>query len=184
MSNNEKHVYDGIEEENNPMPDWWIWLFIGTVIFGAIYWLHYEMGGGETSLQRYERLLQAHYENAEKSSLASIGSETEGSLELYMQHEGVMARGAQIYSEKCAMCHGNLLEGKIGPNLTDSFWLHGQGSRLDLLTVVRKGVPEKGMPPWDGLLKPNELKDVVAFIYGNIGSNPPDAKGPEGNEVK
>ncbi|AGH95441.1 cbb3-type cytochrome c oxidase N-terminal domain-containing protein [Pseudobdellovibrio exovorus] len=180
----EKHVYDGIEEHNNPMPDWWIWLFVGTVIFGVLYWLHYEIGGGETSKQRYERLLKAHYESSEKNAQSAIASETEESLMEYMQGESVLANGGQIYTEKCAMCHGPLLEGQIGPNLTDSFWLHGQGTRLDLLQVIRKGVPEKGMPPWEGLLKPAEMKDVAAYVYSKIGSNPPNPKVPEGAEVK
>jgi cytochrome c oxidase cbb3-type subunit 3 len=65
--------------------------------------------------------------------------------------------------------------------LTDKFWLHGHGTRVDVIAVIRKGVPDKGMPPWETMLKPDELKSTVAFVFSIKDSNPANAKAPQGN---
>lgn len=182
-NNEEVHVYDGIIEQNNAMPTWWIWTFIFTIIFGFIYWLHYTVGGGPTLQQEFAADVAQYEENLAKSQ-STVQVETEDSLEKYMKNETFILSGAKLFTEKCAMCHGLELEGKIGPNLTDKFWLSGQGSRLDIVHAITKGVPAKGMPPWEGMLKPNEIKNVAAFLYSKLGSNPPNAKAAEGVEVK
>lgn len=177
------HVYDGIVEQNNAMPAWWVWLFILTMAFGFIYWLHYTSGSGPTLLQEYEVALKQFQEEADRAA-SQVQAETEESLEAYMKNEMAISNGSGIYVAKCAMCHGDNLEGKIGPNLTDNFWIIGNGSRMDVLQTITKGSAAKGMPPWEGMLKPKEIKDVTAFVYMKIGSNPANAKAAEGTEVK
>lgn len=177
------HVYDGIVEQNNPMPEWWIWIFILTFIFGAIYWLHYQFGGGTTLQQEYSEAIRAHEQIVEKG-LAGAAVDTEESLTTYMKNEAAVLAGGKIFTEKCGMCHGANLEGKIGPNLTDNYWIHGAGHRLDIVEVIKKGAAAKGMPPWEGLLKPSEIKNVAAFVYSKMGSNPANAKASEGQLIK
>ena len=174
------HVYDGIIEENNPMPGWWIWLFILTMIFGSLYWLHYEIGGAPSLMDEYKVSLAAYKNQVDKNASSS---DTEESLTIYMKNEKSLLSGAAIFKEKCAMCHGENLEGKIGPNLTDKYWVIGNGSRLDILKVIQKGSAAKGMPPWEGLLKPNEVKDVAAYVFSKIGSDPKNAKAPDGTLI-
>jgi cytochrome c oxidase cbb3-type subunit III len=176
------HVYDGIVEQNNPMPDWWIWLFFLCIIFAFVYWLHYFTGNGPTLLEEYNVAMKKYEEVVAKGSSNQV--ETEESLMAYMKGETALTNGASIFTSKCAMCHGDKLEGKIGPNLTDTFWVTGDGSRQAVYHTIAKGSAAKGMPPWEGMLKPNELKDVTAFVYSKIGSNPPNAKAPEGIEAK
>ncbi len=176
------HVYDGIVEQNNPMPDWWIWLFFLCIIFAFVYWLHYFTGNGPTLLEEYNVDIKKYEEVVAKGSSNQV--ETEESLMAYMKGETALTNGASIFTSKCAMCHGDKLEGKIGPNLTDTFWVAGDGSRVAVYHTIAKGSAAKGMPPWEGMLKPNELKDVTAFVYSKIGSNPPNAKAPEGIEAK
>jgi cytochrome c oxidase cbb3-type subunit III len=180
--NGNKHFYDGIEEQNNPMPDWWVWLFIFCVIFSFIYWLHYVSGSGPTLQQEYAEALQKYHENVEKNTVPV--TETEDSLTAYMKSEMAIQEGAGLFAAKCAICHGAQLEGKIGPNLTDRFWTTGNGSRMNIVQTIKEGSPAKGMPPWEAQLKPNEIKSVAAFVYAKIGSNPGNAKAPEGTEVK
>jgi cytochrome c oxidase cbb3-type subunit III len=184
-SNHEQdvHLYDGIVEENNPMPDWWIWLFILCVIFSGIYFLHYASGSGLTLTQEYNQALKNYQADVDRISMTAQ-VETEDSLAAYMKNELALANGSALYSAKCAMCHGEKLEGKIGPNLTDQFWTTGDGSRLAIYTTITKGSAAKGMPPWEGLLKPKEIKDVASLVYSRIGSNPPNPKAPEGAEIK
>lgn len=180
---NENHIYDGIVEENNPMPDWWVWLFIFTVIFGFIYWLHYQFGGGPTLKDEYNMAMQTYEKKIAEGGKAQ-DSDTEESLAELMKNELSLTAGATLFNEKCAMCHGTQLEGKVGPNLTDNFWIHGTGKRLDIVDTIKKGVPSKGMPPWEGLLKPNEVKKIAVYVYSKIGSKPANAKTPEGQEIK
>lgn len=182
-ADSQPHVYDGIIEENNPMPDWWIWLFILTLIFGSIYWLHYASGGGQTLLQEYEAELINHQKKVAAAESAPI-RDSEAELLAYMQSEHAITDGAAIYSEKCAMCHGADLEGKIGPNLTDRYWLSGQGTRVDLVKVISDGVPANGMPAWKSMLSRSAVKNVAAFVHSRIGTNPANPKAPQGQEVK
>jgi len=180
---NEPHIYDGIVEQNNPMPEWWIWLFIFTIIFAAMYWLHYQVGGGPTLTEEYQQAMQ-EYKNDIEKNLPQIPVETEDTLTVYMKNEMALSEGSKIYAEKCVVCHGVNLEGKIGPNLTDNYWVNGNGSRLSLVGIISKGSAAKGMPPWESLLKPGEIKNVATYVYSKIGTHPPFAKAPDGIKVK
>ena len=70
----------------------------------------------------------------------------------------------------------------IGPNLTDDYWLHG-GTLPEILHTVAEGVPAKGMPGWAKLLKPDQVTAVVAYLSTLRGTNPPNAKPPQGDLV-
>lgn len=176
------HVYDGIEEEDNPLPSWWLWSFLLTVIFAFLYYTHYEISKAGPSLQ--DEFTQAMDELEKHKASAPRPTETEESLLAAMGAESLLSLGQTTFDGKCAACHGNQLQGVIGPNLTDNYWLHGKGSRLDILTVVRTGIPEKGMPPWESMLSRDEQYGVVAYILSKHGSNPAGAKAPEGTEIK
>lgn len=177
------HIYDGIVEQNNAMPAWWVWLFILTIAFAFVYWIHYMSGSGPTLIQEYNQALKQYQQDVEKSA-GQAQVETEESLMAYMKGEAAIMNGAGIFGAKCAMCHGENLEGKIGPNLTDSFWSTGDGSRVAVLHTIAKGSAVKGMPAWEGMLKPKEIKDVASFVYSKIGTKPANPKAPEGVEVK
>ena len=181
--NNEKfHEYDGIVEHDNPLPTWWLWTFFLCIIFAALYYIHYQFGGGLTLSQELD-IAMKDLEKSKAQIVASAPLETEDSLQEAFGKGGVVELGAATFQGKCAACHGQELQGLIGPNLTDRFWLHGKGTRLDIVKVVRDGVPDKGMPPWGPVLKKEELYAVAAFILSKKGSNPAGAKPPQGEEV-
>lgn len=171
------HDYDGIQEFDNPLPMWWLWTFWGTIIFAAIYYVHYTFGSGPTLKQELDTDI-AEIETLKKSAVPTT---TEDLATVIHDQEKIKA-GMQLYKEKCAACHGDTGEGKIGPNLTDNFWIHGGGTPQDILTVIQNGVLEKGMPPWKDQIKPAELNTLVAYIISTRGSAPVNAKGPEGTE--
>lgn len=177
----EGHVYDGIAEEDNPLPTWWLWSFLLTVIFAFIYYIHYEVSKAGPSLQ--DEFTQAMQELEKHKASAPRPTESEESL-LAAMGTDIIALGKTTFDGKCAACHGNNLQGVIGPNLTDNYWLHGKGTRLDILTTVRAGVPAKGMPPWEAMLSRDEQYGVVAYIVSKFGSNPAGAKAPEGAQVQ
>lgn len=176
------HDYDGIREYDNPLPTWWLWTFFLTIIFAFIYFVHYQFGGGAT-LQDELVVAMANLEKAAAQHAPAI-TETEDQLAEAMKAPQMMELGATAYTGKCAACHGPELGGLIGPNLTDKFWINGKGTRLDIAHLIRKGVPEKGMPPWETLLSREEVYGLTAYILSKVGTTPANAKAPQGEEVK
>jgi len=174
------HSYDGIQEYDNPMPTWWLATFIGTVIFGSLYWLHYEVAGGPTLQDE----LNADLEKIEAVHLTNNNTaESEEELLEGLNSREVLANGKIVFQSKCASCHGNELQGIVGPNLVDDYWIHGKGRITEIHNVVVKGIPDKGMPTWENILSPDDLKSVTAFIVSQHGTNPANPKAPQGDKV-
>lgn len=176
------HNYDGIKEFDNPLPTWWLMTFYGTIIFAFLYVVHYESGSG-LSMKKELELALSQIE-AVKASAPSVVTESEESLIEKSKDPQMLAVGAEVFNSKCASCHGNELQGLIGPNLTDNHWIHGKGKLRDIMMVVKNGQPDKGMPPWDGILKNDEMLAVTAYIHSKHGTNPPNPKPPQGDAVE
>jgi mono/diheme cytochrome c family protein len=94
-----------------------------------------------------------------------------------------LAEGKTIFETNCATCHGKNGEGGIGPNLTDDYYLHGKGMTNTVHTITN-GVPVKGMISWRGILKEDQIKKVASYILTLYGSNPPNAKAPQGEKIE
>ncbi len=88
--------------------------------------------------------------------------------------------GHKIYVQNCAACHGQKGEGIIGPNLTDKYWLHGDGSFSAIVKVIQDGVPTKGMISWKPVLPEESLLQAASYVYSLKGTNPPNGKAPQG----
>jgi cytochrome c oxidase cbb3-type subunit 3 len=174
------HDYDGIQEFDNPLPMWWLTTFFVTIIFGFVYWIHYSFGGGPSLADELKTELSV-VEAAKKKNPAPL--ESEQMLVALLTDKAALEKGQVVYSEKCLACHGPQLQGLIGPNLTDDFWIHGKGKAVDIALVVRKGVLEKGMPPWEGQLTDEQIRAVTAYVASQRGTNPPKAKAPQGERV-
>lgn len=170
------HQYDGIKEYDNPLPNWWLVTFFGTIIFGFVYLVHYTVGGGSTQVQELA-------EEMARLPKGTSQSWSEDELKAKLNLTENQQSGAIIFSQKCASCHGVEGGGIIGPNLCDSFWINGQGTRVGIVSVISKGVLEKGMPSWEALLTQDELIQVSSFVYSLNGKKPQQAKAPEGTEV-
>ena len=95
----------------------------------------------------------------------------------------LIAAGEAKFHTTCAVCHGEKAEGKVGPNLTDKFWIHGKGTLADIYATIAQGVLEKGMPSWALTLQPDELKALAIYIGTLRGRNVP-GKEPQGNPVE
>lgn len=170
------HDYDGIKELDNNLPNWWLFLFIGTIAFGVIYYAYYESGVGLFPAQELEIAL------AELESLKKGGPlYTEESLNSRFTEE-LSTQGLAIFSTKCAACHGSKGEGLIGPNLSDKSWIHGKGTNIDIVKIISNGAPEKGMPPWVDMLTEQELLSVAAYVASVRGTFIPGGKPAQGNE--
>jgi cytochrome c oxidase cbb3-type subunit 3 len=110
-------------------------------------------------------------------------AESEDELEKLAAQSSIVNQGREVFGSKCAACHGADLQGIIGPNLTDEYWIHGKGTLTDIALVVRSGVLDKGMPSWKEQLKTDEVQAVVVFVASRRGSHPANPKAPQGDKV-
>ena len=177
------HRYDGIREYDNPMPGWWVWIFIGGIVFSIYYVIAFygfdaidsytdDLNQSLTELQQVRDAHAAENPSTiDEATLASLVDSPES-----------VAQGATLYSQQCAVCHGAQGQGVIGPNLTDNYFIHGS-TNVDMYNIISVGVLDKGMPPWDGVYTENERAQLVAFILSLYGTNPAGAKAPQGEEA-
>ena len=179
----EDHEYDGIKELNNPLPGWWLMTFYITVIFAVIYFAYYQLFGGPTLDQELKTQMSSIKAVQEKTEEAEEVKTQADYLALVSSPEAI-AKGKAEFLAKCMPCHGDKGQGIIGPNLTDDYWIHGDGTIPAILTVMNTGVPEKGMPPWKGVIPPDLQEDVAAYVYSIHGTNPPGAKAPQGEKIE
>ena len=91
-----------------------------------------------------------------------------------------LAKGKEIFTTTCWPCHGKLGEGGVGPNLTDNYWLH-KGSLNDIYQSIKHGYPDKGMQAWGKTFSAIEINDLAGYIKTLKGTNPPNAKAPQGD---
>ena len=176
------HELDGIREYDNPMPGWLMAIWWGSLIFAAAYLIFYALSFGEGSME-------AEYRGETEKALASVQTYFDANplvppsaaqMLAGANDPAVLQAGAARFARSCAACHGEKAQGLIGPNLTDDRWIHG-GSVEQIFQTIAKGWPAKGMPPWGRALRPEELSALVSYVRSLQGSNPPNARPPEGD---
>ena len=178
-----EHNYDGIQEFDNPMPRWWVYLFWATIIFSILYFFNVPgFGVGKGRIADYDRDIAAAASADAKRKAAQPAGASGEQLAAMTKDASVVALGKQVFGQNCAACHRADAGGQIGPNLADDYWLHG-GTLEQIHKTVVDGVLEKGMPPWGKVLKPNQVDAVVAYVYTVRGTNPPNPKAPQGDLV-
>lgn len=165
------HVWDeDLRELNNPLPRWWLWLFIITVIFGLVYLVLYP------GLGTYRGTLHwsSSAEHAEQSKANAARIETAlapfsaRSVSELSTDAAALNVGRNLFLNNCAACHGSDGGGAPGfPNLTDKDWLWGGDPDTILATISngRTGV----MPPWGEVLGPRGVEDVLSYVLGLSG---------------
>jgi cytochrome c oxidase cbb3-type subunit 3 len=180
------HSYDGIRELDNHLPPWWKWLFYGSIAFSVVYLIVYHVTGTlPLSGDEYKREL-AVAEDQVRRYLASQPQAVidENTLEYTADPEAIEKGKTVFINNNCGGCHRNDGGGNaIGPNITDEYWLHG-GSVKDIFVTIRDGVVEKGMPAWGKTMSAQDVKNVTFFVMSLQGTNPPDAKKPQGELFK
>lgn len=175
----EDHDYDGIHELDNSMPPWLQYIFYFTIVFAIVYLWYYNLGGGPTQIDEYNASMEkAKIEQA--AYLAKAAANYDENTVVLSTDATVLSAGKNTFTQYCATCHGDNAEGKVGPNLTDDYWIHG-GKINDLFTTVKYGVQGKAMASWKDILTPKQIFEVTNYIKSLHGTNPPGAKAAEGN---
>lgn len=175
------HTYDGIREYDNPMPGWWIALFWAGILFAPVYMLGIHTFGYINTYEDDFEQAGARLE-AVRTAYAATGPSFKtdaGALRAYAGDAQMAAAGAVHFTAICAACHGAQGQGVIGPNLTDTAWLHG-GTAHEVWESIATGFPAKGMPPMSAQLSPEERAQTMAYVFSLQGTNPPGAKAAEG----
>jgi len=206
------HDYDGIREYDNPLPPWWVNLFYITIVIAFVYLMYYHVFEiGDRSVDEFRKesdptwnkdrdpnYVHNDFFPSYRSPLYSPNLKMAAGKELVVVAEvekeivfdfqpltdnGSITKGKEVFLKNCIICHGSGGEGGIGPNLTDDYWIHGNGIN-NVMRTITKGVPEKGMLAWGKLIKMEEIHQVASFVLKLHGTNPPNGKAPQGTLVK
>lgn len=172
------HEFDGIRELDNTIPPWFNILFYGTIVIAVLYMLNYhvfKMSGLSAEEYNDEMKVAA----MQREELIRTGAFINENTVKLMTDDATIYEGKTIFNTNCSACHGTTGAGLIGPNLTDDYWIHG-GGVVNIFKTVKYGVPVKGMISWQNQLNPKQMQAVANYILTLKGTNPPNAKQPEG----
>jgi cytochrome c oxidase cbb3-type subunit 3 len=170
------HDYDGIQELDNKLPRWWVWLFNLSIAFAVVYMLYYHvLGKGQLMAAQYEDEMRL---GAEVKAKAMTEFEHSMASQQPSKDPAIIAAGQKTFLNLCAPCHRKDGGGFVGPNLCDDYWIHGSNF-VDNLNVIWNGVPSKGMVTWKTTLSPEQIYQVASYIYTLRGTHPPNPKPPE-----
>jgi cytochrome c oxidase cbb3-type subunit 3 len=173
------HEYDGIIELDNAAPPLFNYILYGSVAYAVIYLMVFHVFEA-SPLQEEEYRIERATKMASFAAYRARSGEANVTAETVTlsTESSVIARGQQLFMENCQACHGGAGEGKIGPNLTDRFWIHGGGIK-NVFVTISEGVQGK-MTAWKNSMRGADMAAVANYVLSLQGTNPPNAKGPEG----
>ncbi len=172
------HDYDGIKELDNKLPPWWVWGFYFTIAWGFGYLVYFHVMSGPRQVDEFKTEMAQKAAVKEAYLAANAMSIDENSVTL-LTDEAALAAGKKIFTENCASCHANDGGGLVGPNFTDAYWIHGGGIG-DVFGVIKYGVLDKGMIPWQETLNPLQMQHVASYVLSLQGTTPAAPKEPQG----
>jgi cytochrome c oxidase cbb3-type subunit 3 len=144
---------DGIEEFDNPLPDWWVGMFFLSAVWAALYATQYHVVNGDSQAKLYDEEV-------------ALAKETWPDLDKAVgidNSPATLKEGEELFQKNCASCHNVALTGGIGPNLVDDAWIHG-GAFEKVNTTITDGVAAKGMPTWGPILGPKGIASLSSYI--------------------
>ena len=175
------HDYDGIQEYDNPLPGWWKWLFIASILFTPPYfWFYHNGAEGRTLSDRYDRELAANLQ----LQFAEIGELTADreTIVKYLYEDSWLRIGQAVFKSNCVSCHGREGVGLVGPNLSNESYKNVKDI-ADILKVLENGANAGAMPAWKNRLSTNEIVLVSAYVASLRGKEDGTGKPPEGREI-
>ena len=178
------HVYDGIEEYDNPLPRWWFIMFIVTFVYAGVYLLVYPGLGSWPGLFGWTSVkeLRGHQQQADARYADTFGTYANTPIEELAQNPDAMKMGLRLFSNNCAVCHGADGGGNYGfPNLTDHDWLYGgtPDKIKETITLGRKGA----MPAWGALMGETGVVNVSEYVLQMSGQEHDAAKAELGAKL-
>ena len=180
------HVWDGdLKELNNPMPRWWMILFIITIVFSLFYLLLYPGLGSATGLLGWTsaNAYQADQGKA-AADLGVVYAKYAAMPASELSHDPkAMAIGERLFINNCSACHGSDARGSRGfPNLTDNDWLHG-GTPEEIVETITHGRVGM-MPPMAAAVGDSTQVSNLANYVLSLSNSPHDAVAAEAGRAK
>jgi len=167
------HVWDvDLVEMNNPLPRWWMWLFVMTIVFAAIYLAFYPGLGSYPGLLKWTSVGQYEAEQAKaRETMSAVYAKyTPLPAEALAQDAQAMGIGERLFLNNCAQCHGSNGRGSKGfPNLTDNDWLYGGTHDIIKTTLIngRSG----NMPPMAAAVgSADDVRNVSNYVLSLSGA--------------
>lgn len=159
------HNYDGIEEYDNPLPGWWYWGFILSILFALGYLVYYPGLGNFPGVSGWTKVSQLEQEQqlADARYGPIFAQYRDIPVEELASNTAANKIGHRLFINNCAVCHGSAGKGGFGfPNLTDSEWQWG-GSGDAITTTLLQG-RQAAMPGWQAVLGPDEINDTAEYV--------------------
>lgn len=169
------HEWDGIEELDNPLPMWWVGMFVATIVFSVLYLIYYPglgnfQGAGDWTSTNQHSAQVAHHDARFAPLYAELGAMDEETL---AQDRRGMQVGRRLYLNHCSTCHGVNASGSLGfPDLTDDEWIWG-GDYDAVRTTISKGRIAQ-MVGWGPALGDEGVVNVANYVL-QLSGNPHDA---------
>lgn len=160
---------DGIGEEDNAIPAWWWWTFLGTVIFAFAYVPWYTFSGWSQETQYAAEVAVAEARIAAVRATLPTTNPFRGDPE-------ALAEGQQVFLTICAACHTAQGTGLVGPSLVDDYWKYGDDDET-LYETVAKGRPG-GMPAWESQLGSEKIWKALLYMQSLPRSDGPGMGAP------
>lgn len=170
------HAYDGIQEYDNPMPGWWVWSFIISILFAFPYWAWFHFNDDHGIYVDLAIAMEA------AADAAPDIDESPEALFAYLSDPQILAKGAKVFKGRCAACHVIDGGGFTGPNLCDDNFKVVK-TLSDILVQVREGSANKAMPPHKDSLRQPDIVRVSVFAASLRGTIPASPKAAEGETI-
>ena len=180
-----EHEYDGIQEYDQKLPNWWLYTLFGAVLFFLVDWgIYYKTDWIKTDEEKITAALTAIRDKQQAELEATLADLDDSILvHTWAQDPAIVARGETLYQTICFTCHGAELDApqKLGLSLVDGEWKYG-AKPMDIFKIINEGTPpdSKGMEPtgarmipWGQQYTPKQIAEITAFL---IARNPEDFK--------
>ena len=187
-----EHEYDGIQEFDQKLPNWWLFTFYGGIVWFVVYWvLYYHTGVYQTDQQKIVAQVTALQEKKDAELAATLASLDDATLiSKWSTDPAIVASGEATFSINCVACHAADLSASMtaggtkiplpGLPLNDGQWKYGS-KPMDVFNLINKGTPPDSpghngakMQAWGQMLTPKQVAEVTAYL---ISKNPKDFGG-------
>jgi len=176
------HEIDGIRELDNDLPPWWLKLFYASITFAAIYLLGYHIVQ-LWHLPEAEYVAQMTAAGKGPDSIVRSNSGNTGRQPVVLTEEEQKALALKIGKRgfmNCVACHAADGGGGLGPNLTDTYWIHG-GDKASIVKTITEGVTGTAMISWKAVLRDDKTISAVAdYVLSLQGTTPANPMPPQG----
>jgi len=159
------HVYDGIEELDNPLPTWWYWWYVLTIVYAVGYLIYYPGLGNFAGVGGWSQFnqLETSQDIAEEKYGPIYAQYRDQSLDELVANPAAVKMGRRIFASNCTVCHGARGEGSFGfPNLTDNEWVWGSTDE-DIELTIGSG-RNAFMMPWEATIGTDGVNEVTEYV--------------------